>query len=553
MHPYLFYFIRLLQLVTANCVEPERLERNFQTQKTDKMATEVGPSVSFNGISMAGQNSGSGMLRLTPQGMAWKAKDSGRNVTVASLDLLQVEWLRGGRGQQVKLSMKGGSTLRLEGFRSNDFQTLKEFVQANFGKEITRVNQAVRGWSWGELDVSRGAASNLIFRAGGGVSVKNKALEFEEAFEIPLGKVSNVQLPGNGKELALDFHVDDTAGRMDEEMVEMRFYIPEEEDAKDIYEKVKARADTSAFAGESLCSFQQMGVIVPRGRYDVDMYANYIKLRGKAVDFKILYSSITRLFLLPKPDNVLVSFVMSLDPPIRQGNTMYPHLVFQFDTEEKTRVDLPISEADLQEKYKGKLAEIEEGYTWRVFSKVLKNLSSTPLHVPKSFKSSEDGSGVRTALGANEGFLFFLESCCFFINKPPSYVRYDDIDFVEFRRMDLERRFDLYMALTTGTNQTYLFTNIERAEFEPIFTFLHEKKKVPVENAEQLKRTGGRQQAVLVDDDSSESEDDDFDPNAQEKDGEDGMSSSSEEDDDAMVDEDEGRGTSKPAKKKSRV
>lgn len=518
-----------------------------------------GPMRSFSGISMAGQTSGSGTLKLTPKGFAWKAKDSNRNVTIAAMDLSKLQWLRGGRGMQMKVSMKAGSTLCFEGFRASEFSDLKDFIIDNFGKELTIVKQAVRGWSWGELDVSTDASSNLVFRSGGGTSVKNKAREFEDAFEMPLGKVANVQLPGNAKELALDFHVDDTAGKMDEELVEMRFYIPNEEEAKDAYEKIKARADTSAFAGESMCSFLQMGVAVPRGRYDVDMYANYIKLRGKAVDFKILYSSITRLFLLPKPDNVIVSFVMSLDPPIRQGNTMYPHLVFQFDSEEKTRVDLPISEQELQEKYKGKLSETEEGYTWRVFSKVLKNLSSTPLHVPKTFKSSSGASGVRTALGANEGFLFFLESCCVFINKPPSYIRYDDIDFVEFRRMDLERRFDLFLSLTTGSSLTYLFTNIERSDFESIFTFLYESKKVPVENAEQLKRTGGRQRVTLADDDdSSESEDDDFDPSAQPRDRTGGDSSESEDSDVQMEEPDEEElkhlaGAKRPKKKKKKT
>lgn len=522
------------------------------------MANDEGPMRSYNNISFAGQNLGTGILKLSQQGFAWKAKESHRNIVYARLDLSTFEWLRGGRGEQLKISLKGGNTIRLEGFRTSDVNDLEQFISDTYAKKLTRVNQACRGWSWGQLDVSRNASSNLVFLTGGGTSRENKAHIFEEAFEIPLGKVANVQLPGNAKEVALDFHVDDTAGKMDEELVEMRFYIPEEEEAKNTYEKIKDRADITAFAGESMCSFNHMGVAVPRGRYDVDMYANYIKLRGKAIDFKILYSSITRLFLLPKPDNVIVSFVVSLDPPIRQGNTMYPHLVFQFDTEEKTRVDLPIEPDDLQVKYNGRLSSTEEGFTWRVFSKVLKNLSATPLHVPKTFKSSEAGSGVRTALGANEGFLFFLESCCFFVNKPPSYIRYDDIDYVEFRRMDLERRFDLYMALSTGSNQTFLFTNIERSEFEPIFKFLYDTKKVPVENAEQLIRTGGRQTVQMADDDdSSESEDADFDPNAPEKDGDaaDGSESSdsdSEEGEDGLEEEEIAKKPSKTSRPKKR-
>lgn len=497
-------------------------------------APDDGPVRSYNNISVAGQNLGPGALRLTKQGIAWKGKQTNRNIIISNTDVSRLQWLRGGRGEQLKISMKGGTIFRLEGFRPSDFHDLEQFLSETYKKDLTRVNQACRGWSWGQLDVNRDTSSSLVFLAGGGTSRKNEADKFEEAFDIPLGKVANVQLPGNSKELALDFHVDDTTAKMDEELVEMRFYIPEEEDAKRLFEKVKARADTSAFAGESLCSFEHMGVQVPRGRYDVDMYLNYIKLRGSKVDFKILYTSITRLFLLPKPDNVIVTFVMSLDPPIRQGNTMYPHLVFQFDTEERTRIDLPISQKDLEEKYKGKLSEVEEGFTWRVFSKILKNLSSTPLHVPKTFKSSEEGSGVRTALGANEGFLFFLESCCFFVNKPPTYIRYDDMDYVEFRRMDLERRFDLFVSLSTGSNQTYLFTNIERTEFDPIFRFLYETKKVPVENAEQLIRTGGRQTIQVADDaDSSESEDLDFDPDAPDKDGDEAAGDSSSSDSEA--------------------
>lgn len=493
----------------------------------------------FGSISLAGQSGGSGTLKITSAGFAWKARDGGRNITVAAADVSTLQWLHGGRGKQIRVQLKGGATLRFEGFRAADRGELRDFLHECFGKELSNVNQACRGWSWGELDVSQGGTASLVFRTGGGSSVKNKAGEFEDAFDIPLGSVANVQLPG-GKELALDLHVDDTAAKQDEELVEIRFHVPDETEAEDIYERVKARADTSAFSGESICSFNQMGVLVPRGRFDVDLYPNYIKLRGKMVDFKILYTSVTRLFLLPKPDNMSVSFVMSLDPPIRQGNTMYPHLVFQFDTEERMSTALQLSDEDLKDKYKGKLAATEEGFAWRVFSRVVKILSSTPLHVPKKFKTSKDASAVRTAIGANDGFLFFLESCCFFVVKPPTYIRYDDIDFVEFRRMDLERRFDLFMSLATGSGQTLLFTNIERTEFEPIFKFLYDVKKVPVENAEQLRRTGGRQRVQLAeDDDDSESEDDDFDPNAMEgkSGGQSGGKGDSESDDDDEMDD----------------
>lgn len=478
------------------------------------MATEEGPSRSYGSIILAGQTGGKGQLRINSQGFAWKARESGRAVSIGLSEVTKIEWLRGGYGYQIKISRKGGSHARFEGFRSADMKELETFIKTSLGLDLQPMKQAIRGWSWGQLDVTEGGASSLKFKTGGGDCERNNANNLEDAFDLPLGMVSNVQLP-NANEIAIDLHVDDTAGPADEELVEMRFFVPDEEDAKEVHDKIKERADTSAFAGESIASFQQMGVVVPRGRFDIDLYPNHIKLRGKTVDFKILYSSITRLFLLPKPDNVMVSFVMSLDPPIRQGNTMYPHLVFQFDTEEEVVSDLQLPPEELEQKYKGKLKPIEKGFTWRVFSKLVKNLGNSPLHVPKTFRSSKNGSAVRTALGSDEGHLFFLESCCFFVNKPPTYIRYDDIDFVEFRRMDLERRFDLFLSLGTGSGKTVTFTNIDRQEFEVIFKFLYDTKKVPVENAETLRRTGGRTRVQLVDDDDgSESEDEDFDPEA---------------------------------------
>jgi structure-specific recognition protein 1 len=486
------------------------------------MGDDGGPARTFGSISLAGQSGGTGSLSMNRAGFGWKARDHGRQVTVPSADLISLQWVRGSRGQQIRIRLRGGVTVRFEGFRESDHASLAEFINEAFGKQLVRGSQAVRGWSWGQVDFVGGGAPTLTFNAGGGKSTKNKANEMEEAFEVPIGSVANAQL-SNKNELALDLHVDDTAGKLDEELVEMRFYIPDEGDAETLLNQVKARADTSAFAGESICSFKEVGIAVPRGRYEVDMFPNHIKMHGKSNDFKILYSSITRLFLLPK-DDLLVSFVMSLDPPIRQGSTMYPHIVFNFQADADVDIDLAIEPEDLEKKYGGKLARKEKGENWRVFSKLMKHLSKSPLHVPKKFKTSKDSYAVRTALGANEGFLFFLESCCFFVNKPPTYIRYDDIELVEFKRMELERRFDLSLSLSTGS--TLLFSNIDRSEFLLIFKFL-ETKQVPIENAEALRRSGGRAgPTVMMDEagDSSESDDEDFDmeaaTKAETKDGE---------------------------------
>lgn len=46
-------------------------------------------------------------------------------------------------------------------------------------------------------------------------------------------------------------------------------------------------------------------------------------------DYKIQYNDISKLFLLEKPDERYVAFVVSLDKPIRQGQQKYQNLVLR--------------------------------------------------------------------------------------------------------------------------------------------------------------------------------------------------------------------------------
>ena len=51
-----------------------------------------------------------------------------------------------------------------------------------------------------------------------------------------------------------------------------------------------------------------------RGRYSVELHLSFLRLQGQANDFKIQYSSVVRLFLLPKvlipyPDIKAVLFI----------------------------------------------------------------------------------------------------------------------------------------------------------------------------------------------------------------------------------------------------
>jgi structure-specific recognition protein 1 len=59
--------------------------------------------------------------------------------------------------------------------------------------------------------------------------------------------------------------------------------------------------------------------LTPRGRYSIELYDSFLRMRGAKYDYKIRYDDISRLFLLPKQDDMHMAFVIALDKPIRQG------------------------------------------------------------------------------------------------------------------------------------------------------------------------------------------------------------------------------------------
>ena len=114
-------------------------------------------------------------------------------------------------------------------------------------------------------------------------------------------------------------------------MAEIRFYVPGTQakssrsdgasDAEDegeeisaaqaFHNTIKERAEIGQATGDIVLSFEEVLVLTPRGRYDVELYHDFFRLRGKTYDYKIVYSTILKLFLLPK-DDLHVLFIVSL-------------------------------------------------------------------------------------------------------------------------------------------------------------------------------------------------------------------------------------------------
>ncbi len=107
------------------------------------------------------------------------------------------------------------------------------------------------------------------------------------------------------------------------------------EQAKKLNQLIIRKANIRNVSGDSLVSISEVPMQVPRGRYTVDIYENFIKFHGSTFNYKIESKHIDRAFLLPKPDDVHMVFVLSLKQSVRQGNTTYPYILMQFKKDQE--------------------------------------------------------------------------------------------------------------------------------------------------------------------------------------------------------------------------
>ena len=61
-------------------------------------------------------------------------------------------------------------------------------------------------------------------------------------------------------------------------------------------EKILQHAGIGDQAGDIIAQFEDLPLMVPRGKYTLEMYSNYAKFHGKTHDYKIMYKDIAKMF-----------------------------------------------------------------------------------------------------------------------------------------------------------------------------------------------------------------------------------------------------------------
>ncbi|XP_019442642.1 PREDICTED: FACT complex subunit SSRP1-like [Lupinus angustifolius] len=487
----------------------------------------------FNNITLGGRGgTNTGQMKIYSEGILWRRQGGGKLIEVDKSDIMGVTWMKVPRTNQLGVQIKDGLFYKFTGFRDQDVASLTTFFQNTFGIIVEEKQLSVTGRNWGEVDLN---GNMLAFMVGS-----------KQAFEVSLADVAQTQLQGKN-DVILEFHVDDTTGANEKDsLMEMSFHIPNSNTqfigdenhppAQVFRDQIMSRADVGAGGEDAVVTFEGIAILTPRGRYSVELHLSFLRLQGQANDFKIQYSSVVRLFLLPKSNQPHTFVIISLDPPIRKGQTLYPHIVMQFETDLVVQSELSMGEDLYNTKYKDKLDMSYKGLIHEVFTTILRGLSGAKVTKPGKFRSCQDGYAVKSSLKAEDGILYPLEKSFFFLPKPPTLILHEEIDYVEFERHAAGgsnmHYFDLLVRLKSETE--HLFRNIQRNEYHNLYGFIS-SKGLKIMNLGDAQAPGGMAKVLETDDDDA------VDPHLERiKNEAGGGDESDEEDEDFVLDKDDG-------------
>ncbi|KAH0560943.1 FACT complex subunit Ssrp1 [Cotesia glomerata] len=402
-----------------------------------------------------------GRLKLTDQHIIFKNQKTGKVEQISANDLEMVNFQKFVGTWGLRLFLKNGLLHRFRGFKESEQEKIAKFFTANYKKDMLEKELSLKGWNWGTAKFN---GSVLSFDVG-----------HHTAFEIPLSDVSQCNTGKN--EVTLEFHQNDDAPVS---LMEMRFHIPVSDSADQdpvdgFHQQVMEKASVISVSGDAIAIFREIQCLTPRGRYDIKIFQTFFQLHGKTFDYKIPMSTVLRLFLLPHKDSRQMFFVVSLDPPIKQGQTRYHYLVLLFNQEEETSIELPFTDKELTEKYEDKLTKELSGPTYEVLGKVMKVIINRKLTGPGGFLGHSGTPAIGCSFKAAAGYLYPLERGFIYVHKPPIHIRFDEIASVNFARGGgSTRSFDFEIELTSGVVHT--FSSIEKEEYGKLFDFISSKK-----------------------------------------------------------------------------
>lgn len=211
-----------------------------------------------------------------------------------------------------------------------------------------------------------------------------------------------------------------------------------------------------------------------------------------------------------------MNLVVGFDKPLRQGNTSYPYIIFQFKKNKLQTVDMKLP-ADQLSQINNELTPSMEGDYYSIFAKLLKLIVGISIIIPGEFKTVGGHPGLKCCVGNQEGILFPLNKSLIFIKKPVILIKIDEIVRVEFHRVSDHsiRSFDFEIVLKNGI--TTNFSGADKRELQNITSYFDNNKVtvVTVNQNQKLEKDIGEESSdddkLDINDDEDDDEEDDGD------------------------------------------
>eukprot|EP00920_Eleutheroschizon_duboscqi_P003968 GHVT01009267.1.p1 GENE.GHVT01009267.1~~GHVT01009267.1.p1 ORF type:complete len:547 (-),score=62.90 GHVT01009267.1:888-2528(-) len=481
--------------------------------------TRVGGGSSIyvmNGIRAFG-NPNHGAFKMNPEIFGFKDRKTNSVRQFKATEVEKADWIVTGPDMyQLRVTLnsdKKHEILRFDGFKAADFAGLNAHFEENFDLPIHKRKFTHRGWHWGEY------------------SVHGDAFRFEidgkPCLDLNASEIAQVAQPAK-TDLTLEVVPDDPTGdAVEDQLLEVRFYMPpkgvaDETEATlaELKQKLLVKSGApEAGPKEGVCRIGNINIIVPgpRGRYEIDVSRKAFKMHGKSYDYTIQYSNIARMFLVERPNSPHMHFVVSLEQPLRQGQTSYPYIVFQFEKDEQDEVDVNINDDEV-----GKLStqvgqtkvEIDkhmEGNLYEILVGLFQVMKGARAIVSDGFQNFNGDSAITATHRASSGHLYPLKKGFLYLIKPVMFVKYDEIVSAEFSRIgasSTNRYFSFSVSIRGGLS--YEFTSIDRNEHKALVEWMN-SKGIRIKNPQTEEATGRRSTIADADLPESEEEDEDFD------------------------------------------
>ncbi|SOV83234.1 FACT complex subunit SSRP1, putative [Plasmodium sp. gorilla clade G3] len=465
-----------------------------------------------------------GSFRMSNEFLGWKNKKTNNVYQYKCSDIDEGCWIKTSYNNN-RLHLKLGESkeniiIYFDGFPDRNVSEITQHFQKYFNIRLNNRKIATKGWNWGEFKLEN---SNLCF------DIDNKY-----AFNLPTNNINqlNVQIK---TDIAMEFKNEENSNKGNEDfLAEIRFYYPHENDENQNFQNLKndllEKVNIGDTKSESIASLSNIPLLVPRGRYDIEMYSSTFKLHGKSYDFNIQYTNINKMILVPKSNSNQYVLIFSLSNKMKQGQTEYPFILIQLNNDDDMELDISASD-EVMTKYK--LEKTISGKAHDVVTKLFTALVNKNVIVPGDYRTSKNQHGITCSYRAASGQLYPLNKYFLFIVKPVILISFDDIVTLSFQRtgnINQHRFFSLIIKHKRG--MSYEYTNIDKSEYNPLLTFLKSKNINIQDDANDLEKKADFHNELDESDEEEYVADDDDDE-------EDYVAEEEDEDDDGDDDDDD--------------